>query len=513
MGKRAWVFAWGYVALLFVGFWSYGLFDYDEGIYSAALGEMLRKGEWIVITIGDKPFFEKPILLYWLGMVFTKLGVPGEAALRLPSVLATLGTLWITASFARRQFGDTVAFWSVLILASSSFFMAIGRMFIPDPALVFFLSAALFTFWQSIEGDWRLRWVSAGCLGIATLAKGPMPAFVFLAAVLYVIWRIPETRPSLRRGWVVGTVIFAAVVSSWFVPVYLAKGSEFFSQFILRQNLGRLGGADTAHLGPFWYYIPVVLVLFVPFSFFGWQAWGNSRSSPVERFMWAWILIVFLLFSAAGSKLPHYILPIAPPLAILLAKTAVSSRPRLWWGGAFSLVLGLLLLGAAYFAPKYMSLAISCGAASVLGGLIALWIGARKGGVALQAFCSIAPFTLCTLLVGPYGYWQITMRPPQDLARRAKAVGIPLVEYRMGGEKVSGATSHPSICWYLGYTTEKATTPVELVTLIRAQRMILSRRDRMAEALPALAEAAVEVRQVDAIGEYQLFLATPFAQQ
>ncbi|MBA3725932.1 MAG: glycosyltransferase family 39 protein, partial [Armatimonadetes bacterium] len=286
MDRRAWVLAWSFVALMFVGFWSYGLFDLDEGIYAAATAEMLRDDEWVMITLRGQPFLEKPILVYWAAMAMLKLGIPGEAALRLPSVLATIGTLAMVAGFARRRFSEEVGIWSMLILTSSALFMMLGRMFTPDALLIFFMTAAYLSFWESLEGDWRWRLATAATLGLATLAKGPMPVFVFLALVVYVAWRIPEMRPRMRKGWVIGTMILFGIAATWYVPAML-RSDAFFSEFIVKQNLGRLQGTDTVHVWPMWSYLPVVLIGLAPFSFMLVGAWRTCRATDLEKYLWA----------------------------------------------------------------------------------------------------------------------------------------------------------------------------------------------------------------------------------
>src|SRR5436305_1720172 len=106
--KNIWLWTWLLAILPFVGFWTYGLFDLDEGFYGAVIAEMNRRGEWITPYFNGHPWFEKPILLYWLAkpclMLFGQTIGP-----RLPSVLASIGLFaWVTR-FTRNHFGDAAA--------------------------------------------------------------------------------------------------------------------------------------------------------------------------------------------------------------------------------------------------------------------------------------------------------------------------------------------------------------------------------------------------------------------
>ncbi|MGI8923991.1 MAG: ArnT family glycosyltransferase [Fimbriimonadales bacterium] len=505
MDRRAWVLAWSFVALMFVGFWSYGLFDLDEGIYAAATAEMLRNDEWIMVTLRGQPFFEKPILVYWAAMAMVKLGIPGEAALRVPSVLATVGTLAVVAAFARRRFSGEIAFWAMLILASSALFMMLGRMFTPDAMLICFMTAAYLSFWESLVGDLRWRLATAATLGLATLAKGPMPVFVFFALVVYLAWRNPEMRPRMRQGWVIGTVIFLAIVTTWYVPAML-RSDAFFSEFILKQNLGRLQGTDTVHQGPFWLYVPVVLIGLAPFSLMLAGAWRTCRVTPLEKYLWAWAIVVFVLFSFAGSKLPHYILPTFPPLAILLAKTGMkAARGVRWVFVAYGLVASLGLAFALAYLPEAFSPLYLAAFAAATGAIIALVLG-REGAIAAsQGFAVAAPLAAVVILLGPRIYWLHTHLGPRTVATAARLEGLPVVEYQTGARGERGKTAHPSMLWYLGAITQTAETPAELRAGREGKELVISRLDRFEGLAAEMRAGGAVVDKVKESGEFQLY--------
>src|SRR4051812_41619111 len=122
-----WLLLWLFAVLPLLGWWLYGLFDLDEGFYGAVVAEMNRRGEWITPYYNGQPWFEKPILLYWVAkplmMLFGNVVGP-----RLPSILATLGTYALVARFVRRYWDHAAAQWCVLVLASTTLVVGLGRM-------------------------------------------------------------------------------------------------------------------------------------------------------------------------------------------------------------------------------------------------------------------------------------------------------------------------------------------------------------------------------------------------
>jgi len=334
--RPPWPWVWLFSMLPFLGWWLTGLLDLDEGFYGAVAAEMNRRGEWITPYYNGHPWFEKPILTYWVTKPF--LWVFGDqVGPRLPSVLATAATFAVIIWFAKRRMTEWTAAKAVLILATSILFVALGRMLMTDPLLNLAITAGFLTFWESLVGDYRWRWVTAACLGLGVLAKGPVAILLFVPLAVWTFWREPELRPSFRKGWIIGTLILAGVIATWYVPAYLANREQFVQQFLIEQNLKRFTGGDAAHtLGGFAsliFFIPILLLGMAPWSFLLWNAWPRSQSPEVDaelqtpnsklqtalpRYLAAWAAIVFLFFSLSGAKLPHYILPCFVPIALLV---------------------------------------------------------------------------------------------------------------------------------------------------------------------------------------------------
>ncbi|MBS1717100.1 MAG: glycosyltransferase family 39 protein [Armatimonadetes bacterium] len=353
MAKRALLLALLVGAVSFLGFWAYGLFDLDEGFYAAVVGEMNRRGEWITPFYNGSPWFEKPILLYWLAkptvMLFgTALGP------RLPSVLASIGTLCLVGWIGKRKLGENGAIAAVLVLSASLFFSAAGRLMIVDPVLVLCLSAAFFTFYLSLYEDPRWRLVTALSLGFSVLAKGPVGLLLFAALAGTTYWREPLLRPKFKGQWLAGTALMLLVIASWYLPAYMANHAQFVQKFLIEQNLDRFTGGDEAHqigaIGLLMY--PLVLAV----GMFPWSLWTRRAAKldewpedqqPFVRYLWRWVLVVLIFFTISGTKLPHYVLPCTPPLALLLggtlARRSTDRRALFAWLAAAVLIVGALV--------------------------------------------------------------------------------------------------------------------------------------------------------------------------
>lgn len=324
-----------------LGFWLSGLTDLDEGFYGAVVAEMNRRGEWITPFYNGKPWFEKPILAYWLAKPAVMLF--GEGGARLPSALCLFALLVVVGTWARRFFKDEAARLAPIVLGGMVLVAAIGRLMMTDMPFVLFLSLAMLTAWRSFEERSPATLALAGaCLGLASLAKGPVALVLFLPPIVYGL-RVLRPRAGVGvKGWLGFAVAFLLVSALWYVPAYLANGSVFVQKFFIEQNLGRFKGGDVAHtFGGFFFYIPIVLLGTLPYTPWAVRVWAGGE--PRHTFLRAWALWVFLFFTVAGAKLPHYVLPLFPPIALLVAERLERSRRAFAIGGAWCAGLAIVL--------------------------------------------------------------------------------------------------------------------------------------------------------------------------
>ncbi len=289
----------------------------DEPRYAQIGQEMLENSDFITPTLGHRPWLEKPPLLYWMEAgSYALLGVC-ESAARLPNAILTL-----LAALAIGFLG-----WRITGEGWSSLFVIFGRAASTDMALTVPYSLMLITAFIALEEE-SLRWASlAGFFGaLAVLAKGPI-GVVLAVGTLFIYMLILRRFPAAKI--IVGfTLVIAAVGLPWFILAWVANGDNFFLTFIVNHHIARFLTDLHHHSQPFWYYIPILLLGFFPWVFFLFPAARNflKRKRDLTRpefrlrlFLWIWALLPILFFSASSAKLPGYILPSFPPLALLVS--------------------------------------------------------------------------------------------------------------------------------------------------------------------------------------------------
>lgn len=440
--------------LLFAGLGATALTDRDEGANADAAREMLEQRSWITPTLNYGPRFAKPPFVYWLmAAAYATLGVT-ETAARLPSALAIAALVLLQYAFGRWALGATAAFRAGLILLLSVEIVALGRMALTDAMLTLWTTAAGFAFFRAYHGDPPgRRWYAAmyAAMALATLTKGPVgvlapalgiTAYLALAGGWPRFWR--EARP----GW--GLALFLLLVGPWYGGMLWFYGDEYLAR-ARGETLGRVLRTVTGPGGTVLFYVPVVLVGFFPWSALLPSALAgalrdartraaSSRAGAASVFAAAWVVVGLGFFSLFRSRLPHYVAPLFPAAALLLAATWPERVPRLARGllGGLGLGCGGALIAAWVSGPTLTRLLASTyptdpGAAlprSVVAiGALVLAAGAaagfRDGGRLLPA---LAVLTAALLALGLHAvlpaFSADFVAPPGDLVRRAlPAVG------------------------------------------------------------------------------------------
>ncbi len=345
--RNRWILVWAAAILPLLGWWTSGLFDLDEGFYAAVVAEMNRRGEWITPYYNGSPWFEKPVLLYWLAK--PTLALFGEAVgPRLPSVLSNIGIYLLVAWFCRRRLSDSVAQLAVLIVASSLLVVIYGRQMMIDSGLSLCMLAGWLTFWESLDGDKRWRWVSGLAVGVGVLAKGPVALILLFLVIGWMYMLHPGLRPSFRSGWLGFWVAFVAAICTWYLPAYLVNGQTFVQEFLIEQNIGRFLGGDAAHtiggIESLLFYFVVFLVGMIPWSLWAPKALLKRKDQGMlGSYLATCGVAIFVFFLVSGAKLPHYILPCFAPIAILLAARLESRKWFFGFGVAWCVVLAILV--------------------------------------------------------------------------------------------------------------------------------------------------------------------------
>ncbi len=318
------------IATFFAFLSSRGLNEPDEGRYAELGREMLVGGDWLIPRLNGIEHFQKPPLIYWA--TAASLGAFGinEWAARLPSTLAALSVIALTAWMGGVLFGRKTGVATALVLASSGLFFTLARILTPDMLLTFWITSAIACLVQVLRGrgvQWR--WLFFTAMGFGFLTKGPMALVVPISAAVGMCFAARRNGCALRLPWARGLLITLAIGLSWFIAVSF-QHPELARYFSGDELLNRFFSKAHGRSRPFWFFIPTLLVGFLPWAFFlpalGIDAWrrirGNAALAPVHGLLLGWVIPPFLILSFSGSKLPTYILPLFP--ALVLAMTA-------WW--------------------------------------------------------------------------------------------------------------------------------------------------------------------------------------
>ncbi len=301
----------------------------DEGRYAEIAREMLVTGDWVTPRYNGYKYFEKPPLQAWAtAATFQVFGI-GDWQARLWTALTGFLTILAIGFTGSRLYNARAGWLAAVVLASSPMWIISGHFNSLDMGLSAFLVAALCSLLlaqhsQSKTGCRNWMWVCWIFMALATLSKGligaAIPAMVFIAySISAWDWKI-WTRLRLFSG----TMIFLAITAPWFVLVAL-RNPEFLEFFFIHEHLQRFTQDAHSRTGPIYYFVPLLFigllpwVLQIPGSIL--QAWNERRREFSSGWLLVcWSVMIFAFFSVSHSKLPGYIIPIFPALALLIGK-------------------------------------------------------------------------------------------------------------------------------------------------------------------------------------------------
>jgi 4-amino-4-deoxy-L-arabinose transferase-like glycosyltransferase len=350
--------------VLFTNLGRPALWDRDEPRNAGAAREMIERGDWVVPTFNGELRVHKPVLVNWLIMsAYAVFGV-NEFAARFWSAVLGIGTCLLTYHLGRLLYRAEVGLWAALLLATSLMFVVASRAATPDASLIFCFTLAIYLFARgsmaslarggaALPQHARTYVAMYAAMGVGVLSKGPV-AVVLPTAVLgmYLLIMLPRKKPAttsdslgsrlarmvgvfeprhfLRTTWAlrpltaIGMVLLIA--GPWYVWVAVRTDGAWLREFILTHNTGRFMNSAENHRGPIVYYLAAILIGMLPGAIFMGPALtkhyqrlrdgGAWRAADVLTGCWAGVVVVF--FSLASTKLPSYVLPAYPAIALLL---------------------------------------------------------------------------------------------------------------------------------------------------------------------------------------------------
>lgn len=360
---------------VFISFFKLGgllLFDVDEAVYSAATREMLETGNYITPSYNYEPFYDKPILFYWLQAFAFKLLGTTEFAARSVSASFGVALAAMTFFFVKRLYGQTAGILTGLCLLLNLEFFAHSHAAVLDATLTFFITASLCSFYLGFHQGkakslhvasltfppsnywYLLSWVSAA---MACLTKGIIGILFPSMIIFFYLMSVRELREIKQLLAPRFVFIFLAIASPWYIAQFSTNGWDFFNAFIIKHHFKRYTGVITGQSGPLYYYMLVILIGFFPWvAFLPNAIYKCFKEKGIYLFGTIWFLAIFIFFSFAGTKEPSYILPALPAMAIMTGLIMNNLAERKMEKNWLYISCGFLIIISLLMAITYFSL-------------------------------------------------------------------------------------------------------------------------------------------------------------
>ncbi|MDA8082218.1 MAG: glycosyltransferase family 39 protein [Nitrospiraceae bacterium] len=475
------------VSFFRLGAWT--LFDVDEAVFAEATKEMVTSGDWLTPTYNGVNRYDKPIFFYWLMAASYKTFGINEFGARFPSALAGVLLCIGLFTFMKRETDAGQASYAVGAFLLSLYFVMYSHAAVTDMTLTLFITFSLLSFYRSLQyasaSDRRARLWRYGFYSFSSLAfltKGLIGIiFPFGIAGLYLL--VTEGVGGL--GKIVspgGTALFLLISGPWYAAETAANGREFIDQFFIKHHFRRFTGVISGHEGPWYYYLPVLLLGLLPWIVYlpgglaeAWRDLKHSRQQTRPRhsiglFALLWFSCILLFFSLSTTKLPNYILPAIPAAVILISfgMTRQSERQIVfskYFMAAASLLMGVgALAGGRYLARFgltdtgwiwYLAGILFAGAALNTAGALKKKSFHEAGAVLMLSALLLLSFRA---LPAANNYLQGTLHRFSIYAGANLGEKDDLIVYRV---------NKPSIVFYSGHRVKSAGDPAELDRLLQ----------------------------------------------
>ncbi|HEY6942659.1 glycosyltransferase family 39 protein [Dokdonella sp.] len=356
----------------------------DETRYLAVAWEMRQTGEYLVPHLNGATYAHKPPLLFWLidaGWLLT--GVHAWTA-RAMTLLCSLASLVLMQRLTLRLTGSaTTARASMWFLLGAIYFALFSNAIMFDVPLTTCVLVALHGVLDLVRGRMRRGVLLTGAaIGLGILVKGPVMlldvAFVALAAPWWSGDALAGRRARYFAAFGLSILVGALIALAWAIPAALHGGEAYARAIFLNQTLDRIGGVKgtSAHGRPLWWYIVVFPLMLLPWPLVLRPGGTSMRTLATQvpwRFAVAWVVPTFVAFSLVGGKQPHYLLPMIPGVALLLAVALERDALRVRVGafGLFLVLSGVATAALHWLAPRLPSVAFAADVSPLWGCIIA----------------------------------------------------------------------------------------------------------------------------------------------
>lgn len=354
--------------LFFFKLGSFSLYDAAETTYGEFIKQIRLTGDWITMHYNAEIIFDKPPLYFWLATLATFIFGFNEFAIRFWSALCGALTVLTTFYLGKTFYNQRVGFLSAIVAMTSFQFLIQSRIAELDILLTLLMTSSLLFFYLGYQSRKpKFYWLFYLAMALATLVKG----LIGIAIPVFAIFLFLLFRKELNRIWEMqilpGIMIILAIGAPWYVAEWILHGDKF-TEFVLEfLFLARFKGVVAGHPGPWYYYFFALILGFAPWSHFLpyslIRTW-KSRNGKFELLALCFIIPVLIVFSVAKTKLPNYILPLYPFLAItvgnlwndFLGDKQEKMRKGMTIANIFlAVVVGLIILGFAILGTSQYS--------------------------------------------------------------------------------------------------------------------------------------------------------------
>jgi len=401
--------------------------DRDESRYAQATKQMLETKDFVRIRFQDEPRNKKPAGIHWMQAAAVFLIAPDAKTIwvyRLPSILGVLLAVGLTMTIARRLYDPMTATLAGGLVGAATLSQIMGQQATTDGALLASAVAAQGALALAYVRQRRGELVRPGLAfafwaaeGVALLIKGPVILAVSALTAITLSVADKDWRWLRLLRPLMGIPLMLTIASPWFIAVQIATGGGFVGDAVRNDLLPKLIGGQESHGAPPGYYLALVSVTFLPASLVLWpalkEAWNDRLDAPTRALL-AWAVPAWLLFEAVPTKLPHYVLPLFPALAMLAARLLVraadgeaTALTRPWaLAAALPWLLASLALAAAPTVLGYAvdqrldPLALTLGLAAMAATLIAAIAAARRHWLGAALVSAAASWAILTASFG-----------------------------------------------------------------------------------------------------------------
>lgn len=442
------------------------LWDRDEPRYAESVREMRARGDWLIPWFNGAPRYQKPILVYWLMGLATKIAGDDAFGARLVSGISGALICLSTYVLARRMFNLRTAVFAGVFLASAPIMSVESKLATTDALLALIILGCQFCLWELSHR--RSRAIALGfwiLTGLAILLKGPVGPAITLAAALAA--RLLGGRGALpgwdRLEWKRGAVACLVLTAPWFIAAGVISRGAFYRVAAGEELLAKVARGVEMHGGFPGYYAATALVAFHPWSailpaaLLG--AWRLRRESRELAYLCGWVLGPWILLELPRTKLVHYYLPAYPACAIVVAwfldrviaegrnlRRFAAGRSSLALLGGVGSALAVALVAAGFIAPRELSAPLFV-IAVLIGAGVFLAMAWFPQGKTREAVIALASAWCLALAMG--GWWLL---PAAEPFRTSRIIGDRLAEYsrKLAIEPVLGSYHEPAVIYRMG---------------------------------------------------------------